>query len=449
MTTSTKVGDFTMIGAGLRGDKDWDEFIKEPEVPKANAVLRAIFDLDYTRPSPVQCLAVPNLKAPGASLLAQAPSGSGKTIAYLTAVLAVVDLEVKKTQALVLTTSRELVNQAYDEFAGWEVRKRDGSGQEVRKRVIGLNEYVGLSVGKYGKYMAPRAKPETQVVFAMTGATMTDGRVRQDIDLSALRIVIFDEADAQLDRTANEHLSLKTLIHALDAKTRVGFFSASFQDADRQLAWELRPNLVQLVRKELPATILHYYVMVCEEGVKGPGDGREAEAEALLELMRVVTVQQTVIFAPTRALVSKWRTRLGQEGIDCHMLTGSGTQATKGPVMTAAERDDVMRQFKAENFKVLIAAEFAKRGLDCPQVSLVGLLGVFMVWESGRPTRPDAVSYQHMSGRAGRFGRKGVCLSMIRGAKEEQDLMGIARELGITIKRLDRKCFGTIEAEQK
>ncbi|TLX21673.1 ATP-dependent RNA helicase DbpA [Thermomonas fusca] len=332
--------------------------------------LRAGLDaLDYSILTPVQAQALPAILE-GRDLIAQAPTGSGKTAAFGLGLLQAIDASAVRTQALVLCPTRELADQV---------------GKQLRKLATGIAN-LKLSVLCGGIPLGPQLASLTHAPHVVVG---TPGRVLElvqqgALDLRGVRMLVLDEADRMLDMGFDE--PIRALVKRTPKDRQALLFSATFPDAIRALATAMLrdPLQVSVDGGAQPATIeAHFF---------------EAEparrAPQLAALLLQFNPESTVVFCNMRKDTEEVVGSLAHYGFTALALHGD---------MEQRDREEVLVRFSNRSCNVLVASDVAARGLDIDDI------GAVVNYEL--PT--DADTYLHRIGRTGRAGRDGLALSLV------------------------------------
>ncbi|RNF82645.1 ATP-dependent RNA helicase DbpA [Montanilutibacter psychrotolerans] len=334
------------------------------------ALLQGIDALGYQRLTPVQARALPLVLA-GRDLIAQAPTGSGKTAAFGLGLLQRLDPLLIKTQALVLCPTRELADQV---------------GKQLRKLAVGIPN-LKISVLCGGMPLGPQlASLETHDPQVVVG---TPGRIQEllrkkALHLSGVRTLVLDEADRMLDMGFEE--PIREII-GKTPKTRQGLlFSATFPDAIRKIGNDMLRDpaevTVEAAAGQLPVEQLFFEV---EPNRKAP---------LLAALLLEYRPESCVVFCNMRRDTEELVGSLEHYGFSALALHGD---------MEQRDRDEVLVRFANRSCTVLVASDVAARGLDVADLAAVVNFEL--------PTDPDV--YVHRIGRTGRAGKGGVVLSLV------------------------------------
>ena len=341
----------------------------------AEPLLAAITGLGYEEPTPIQREAIPVLLS-GRDVLAQAATGTGKTAAFALPMLhrlARPAASARATRGLVIVPTRELAMQVA------EAIHKYGRGAGVAVVPV----YGGASMPQQLRALGRGAT----VVVATPGRALDHLR-RGSLDLSAIELVVLDEADEMLDMGFAD--DLESLLDATPGTRQTALFSATL------------PKRIQAIAQKYLTTPARITVTLEKSSAaKGPHVRQLAfvvsRAQKPMALQRVLDSEN-----PTSALVF-CRTRLEVdtlvESLNAH---GYRAEALHGG-MQQRQRDAVMKRFRDAKADLLVATDVAARGLDIQQLSHVFNYDV--------PSAPEA--YVHRIGRTGRAGRGGMAVTLV------------------------------------
>ena len=353
------------------------------------ALLPGVDALGYTRMTPVQAQALPPILQ-GRDVIAQAPTGSGKTAAFGLGLLRDIDLGKVQTQALVLCPTRELADQV---------------GRQIRKLALGLpNLKVSVLCG--GMALGPQLASLEHDPHVVVG---TPGRIQEllrkkALHLRGVRTLVLDEADRMLDMGFEEPIRE---IVGKTPKDRQGLlFSATFPESIRTLATAMLRDPVEVTIEgdDQHAAIDQRFYQV------EPAQRTALLAALLLEFQP----PSCVVFCNMRRDADEVAGSLQHHGFDALALHGD---------MEQRDRDEVLVRFANRSCSVLVASDVAARGLDVEDLAAV------VNYEL--PTDPDV--YVHRIGRTGRAGRDGLALSLCT-PREEVRAQAIAERTGVAIR---------------
>ena len=337
-------------------------------------LLTELAALGYEEPTPIQKAAIPPLVA-GRDLLGQAATGTGKTAAFALPMLERIGrerAEPLKPLGLVLVPTRELAVQVAEAYGSYGKGLRVSvvpvfGGADFRKQAMGLRKGA-------------------QVVVATPGRALDHMR-RESLDLSALKMVVLDEADEMLDMGFAE--DLEAILTATPETRQTALFSAT-----------LAPRIARIAEKHLndPERVQ----IAREKGVKGTAAKVRQVAYVVPRAFKVVTLGRVLDMEdPALALVF-CRTRIEVDEL-ADALTGRGyrVEALHGG-MGQMDRDRVMRKARGQAVDVVVATDVAARGIDIDHLSHVVNFDV--------PPAPE--TYVHRIGRTGRAGREGTAITI-------------------------------------
>jgi ATP-dependent RNA helicase DeaD len=343
--------------------------------PALNAALeRALAARGYAEPTPVQEAVL--AAEPGRDLLVSARTGSGKTVAFGLAMAPELLEGAERVErggaplALVIAPTRELALQVQGELewlyaeAGARVVACVG-GMDARREARTLSHGCHIVVGTPGR--------------------LRDHIERTQLDLSALRAAVLDEADEMLDLGFREDLEF--ILNAAPEGRRTLLFSATFAREIVGLARQFQRDAIRIdtVDRSRPHEDIEYRAI---RAVPGEDFG------ALVNVLRAAD-SRALVFCATREGVKTLHQRLLDKGFTAVALSGELTQAERTAALSA------LRDSRAE---VCVATDVAARGLDLPELDLVVHYDL--------PNGPEALL--HRSGRTGRAGRKGVCALIVQ-----------------------------------
>ncbi|MSR08611.1 MAG: ATP-dependent RNA helicase DbpA [Gammaproteobacteria bacterium] len=334
----------------------------------APPLARAIAVLGFTQMTPVQEHALPSLLA-GKDVIAQARTGSGKTVAFGLALLARIDVERDQVQVLVLCPTRELADQV---------------SIEVRRlaRFIPNLRVVTLCGGVPVRTQTPSLQTAPHVIVGTPGRIL-DHLGRATFELSALRVLVLDEADRMLDMGFLD--AITAVVDQAPKERQTLLFSATYPDEIRSLSRRLQRSPVEVTVDNVVSTDdIEELFFEVESG---------SRSDALAALLLHYEPESALVFCHTRNDVRDVAAELTKRGFSVLALHGELEQR---------ERDEALLRFANKSCTVLVATDVAARGLD-----IKGLAAV-VSWELS--TDPDI--HLHRIGRTGRAGQKGLALAL-------------------------------------
>lgn len=342
--------------------------------------LQAQFEQQFKAQTPIQA-AVWEKLTQGDNIFGLAPTGTGKTLAFLLPILSRIDPKVKQTQVLILAPSQELAMQTTAVAREW--------GALVDVSVTSL---IGGANGRRQADKLKKDKPYIVVGTLGRVLTMLDGGA---LKLNGLQTVIFDEADAMLSDERRD--SLQELAAQLPTDVQLGLFSATSGVDLKYVAdtfgQEVRPVSVGT---DAPAAITHEFQYV----------DQKAKASLLIQLAR--NKQQALVFFNTISGLVNMQATLRHAHASV-MSIGSNDKRQ-------VQRADALRLFKKGEVSLLLVTDVAARGLDIEDLPLVV--------NAQLPQRKK--TYIHRAGRTGRMGKSGRVLNL----GNDHDIRDLKRELG-------------------
>lgn len=342
-------------------------------------LLRAINDVGFEEPTPIQIQAIPVL-LDGKDLIAQAQTGTGKTAAFALPILQRLDPDGKRPQALVLTPTRELAIQVAQTFP--QLGKHTGAhvlavygGQPIHRQLSALRRPLDVIVGTPGRIM--------------------DHLRRETLVLDDVTTVVIDEADEMLNMGFIE--DIEWILDQVPSKRQTALFSATIPGRVSQLAkrYLSEPVQISINMQQVTAPLIEHYSYEVAP---------HAKAEVLTRILDLETPASAIIFCRTKLGVDNLTNKLQTQGYSAEAIHGDLSQMA---------RDRVMARFRSGQADLLVATDVAARGLDIPEVSHVINFDI--------PTEPQA--YVHRIGRTGRAGRTGIALTLM--SRRERRLLGL------------------------
>jgi len=356
-----------------------------------SSLLRAVRELKYTTPSPIQAMALPPALE-GRDVLGTAMTGSGKTAAFLLPILTHLLTRPRGvTRALILAPTRELAAQ-------------------IEQSAKDLMKFTPLRVasifGGVGMQPQEKAFKSGVDVLVATPGRLLDHFSHSYARLTDLEILVLDEADRMLDMGFLP--DIRRVMRHLPTKRQTLFFSATMPDAIEKLSGEMlvSPVRVGVERKAAPASGVNQTVYPVPEDLK---------AELLLALLGEGTVKDVIVFTRTKHRANRVAEKLVRAGISAERIHGNRSQTA---------RTEALAGFKSGKYRVLVATDIAARGID---VESLGHVVNFDV-----PNVPD--DYIHRVGRTARAGQSGEAITFCSPA-EEPDLKAIEKAVGRKIPR--------------
>ncbi|WP_108821106.1 DEAD/DEAH box helicase [Dysgonomonas sp. Marseille-P4361] len=354
------------------------------ELGVAADIRRAIEEMGYENPMPVQEEVIPYLLGETNDVIALAQTGTGKTAAFGLPVLQKINVKKNVPQALILCPTRELCLQIAGDLAEY-------SKYIDNLRVLPV--YGGSSIDSQIKSL----KRGVQIIVATPGR-LIDLINRKTVDLEAVKYVILDEADEMLNMGFTE--SIDEILSKVPKERFMLLFSATMPKEIAKITKKYMndPKEITIGRKnEGSSNVKHVYYMVHAK-------------DKYLALKRIADYYPNIygiIFCRTRRETQEIADKLIQDGYNADSLHGDLSQA---------QRDYVMQKFRIRNLQLLVATDVAARGLDVDSLTHVINYGL-----------PDDIeSYTHRSGRTGRAGKTGTSIAIVH-VKEKSKVREIEK----------------------
>ncbi len=354
-------------------------------------LLRALSDMGYDAPTPIQSAAIPVVLA-GGDLLASAQTGTGKTAGFALPLLERLfpngarpqSGPPRRPRALVLTPTRELAAQVHDAMRDY------GKYLTLYSTTI----FGGVGMGKQIQSL----RRGVDIVIATPGR-LIDHMQQGHIDLGGIEMLVLDEADRMLDMGFLP--AIKRVLATMPAKRQTLLFSATFAPAIKALA-------SQFMRQPQEISVAPANTVVATVSHRMHPVDAERKRDLLLHLLAEDSRRQTLVFARTKHGSDKLCRYLDQAGLRSAAIHGNKSQN---------QRTRALADFKSGRINVLVATDIAARGLDIEQLPMVINHDLPMVAED----------YVHRIGRTGRAGADGLAVSLV--SHEEAGLLRDIRQL--------------------
>ncbi|MDO4651043.1 MAG: DEAD/DEAH box helicase [Eubacteriales bacterium] len=338
----------------------------------------AINKAGYKEPSPIQEQAIPVMLA-GRDLIACAQTGTGKTAAFALPILNTLEpMKPQKIRALILTPTRELAIQIFDNFKKY--------GRYMKLRAVCV--YGGA---KQGPQLAALGRG-CDILIATPGR-LIDYMERSLVSLEDVEVFVLDEADRMLDMGFIG--DVRRIVPCMKKDRQTVMFSATMPPQIEELAKEIlvNPASVKVSPTSSPAETVDQKICFTE---------KDDKKHLLGDLLKQEQVRKSIVFTRTKRGADRLVKDLAKEEIKSISIHGDKTQG---------QRQAALEYFKAGKVKVLVATDVAARGIDIPKIS--------HVFNYDLPEESE--SYIHRIGRAGRAGATGEAITLC--CKEELNLL--------------------------
>jgi len=341
------------------------------ELPLKEVLLRAVREMGYEKPSPIQAQALPILTGDDTDFIGLAATGTGKTAAFALPLLERLDPHSRDVQAIIVCPTRELCLQVAGQvnLLGKYLNVRalpiyGGAGYDEQLR--GLRKGVSVVVGTPGRVI--------------------DHMERGTLKLNKVKVVVLDEADEMISMGFRE--DMETILEGTpEENSNIWLFSATMSPAVRRVADEflVEPKMVQVNRTEMLAEGIEQYFYMTQEKNK---------PEVLCKLVDAADEFYGLVFCQVKILVSDLTNYLRERGYKVDCLHGD---------MGQSARESTMKAFREKRVKILVCTDVASRGIDVKDITHVVNYSL--------PRELD--SYVHRIGRTARSGKTGVAMSLV------------------------------------
>jgi ATP-dependent RNA helicase DeaD len=334
-------------------------------------ILKAIQELGFEQPMPVQEKVIPVMLAESCDIIALAQTGTGKTAAFGLPLVQATDTELNKTQALILCPTRELCIQITSDLS-------DYARFTGKLRILAV--YGGSSIENQIRDL----KKGVHIIVATPGR-LIDLIGRGAAKLSNVSSVILDEADEMLNMGFLD--SINEILEEVPEERRTLLFSATMSSEIASIARKYMSNPMEITigtKNSSAENVSHLYYLV--------------HAKDKYKVLKRIADSEPdiygIIFCRTRKETQEIATKLINDGYSADALHGD---------MSQSQRDAVMNKFRIRNLQLLVATDVAARGLDVDDLTHVINFSL-----------PDDIeAYTHRSGRTGRAGKTGVSISLV------------------------------------
>ena len=357
------------------------------ELGVSEKIRRAIEEMGYAYPMPVQEEVIPYLLEDGHDVVALAQTGTGKTAAFGLPLIQKTDVGDNRPQSLILCPTRELCLQIA------------GDLNDYSKYVDGLKVlpvYGGSSIESQIRSL----KNGVHIIVATPGRLL-DLMKRRTVSLATVSNVVMDEADEMLNMGFSEDIN--AILAEVPQERNTLLFSATMSDEIARISKNYLHDAREITigrRNEGTANVRHVVYMVHAKD----------KYETLKRIVDYNPKIYGIIFCRTKRETQEIADKLMQEGYNADSLHGDLSQA---------QRDLVMQKFRIRNLQLLVATDVAARGLDVDDLTHIINYGL----------PDDTESYTHRSGRTGRAGKTGTSVAIVN-LKERGKIRAIEKAIG-------------------
>jgi ATP-dependent RNA helicase DeaD len=365
--------------------------MKFEETGLKSAILKGLYDLGFEEAMPIQEKVIEAMLQTQSDLIGIAQTGTGKTAAYGLPLIHLVEPKQKKVQALILTPTRELCIQVADDLTLFA---------KYMKGIGIVPVYGGARIDGQIKDLQKGAH-----IVVGTPGRMGDLIRRRKLDISAINTIVLDEADEMLSMGFKEELD--AILAVTPSKRQTLLFSATMPREIAEIAEKQMHDPIEIVigRRNMGAeNVKHYHYMV----------NASDRYKALKRIADINPKIYGIVFCRTRKETKEIADKLIGDGYNADALHGDLSQV---------QRDHVMKRFRNKNLQMLVATDVAARGIDVNDLT--------HIINYNLPDEPEV--YIHRSGRTGRAGKNGICLSIIH-SREKGKIKNIERKIQKPIK---------------
>uniref|UniRef100_A0A2K6F4R9 RNA helicase n=1 Tax=Propithecus coquereli TaxID=379532 RepID=A0A2K6F4R9_PROCO len=343
------------------------------------------------------------------NLIAQSQSGTGKTAAFVLAMLSRVETAERYPQCLCLSPTYELALQT----------------GKVIEQMGKFHPELKLAYAVRGNKLERGQKISEQIVIGTPGTVLDWCSKLKFIDPKKIKVFVLDEADVMIATQGHQDQSIR-IQRMLPRNCQMLLFSATFEDSVWKFAQKVvpEPNVIKLKREEETLDTIKQYYVLCSS--------RDEKFQALCNLYGAITIAQAMIFCHTRKTASWLAAELSKEGHQVALLSGE---------MMVEQRAAVIERFREGKEKVLVTTNVCARGIDVEQVSVV----INFDLPVDKDGNPDNETYLHRIGRTGRFGKRGLAVNMVDSKHSMNILNRIQEHFNKKIERLDTDDLDEIE----
>jgi translation initiation factor 4A len=352
-------------------DKDGiDQHESFDDMELNDAIVRGLYAYGLERPSYIQQVAIVPMSK-GRDIIAQAQSGTGKTVTFVSGSLQRFDQKLKKCQILIIVHTHELAKQIKT------VYESIGTYMDLK---------LSLCIGKTNIYDSKDEIDKGTQIIVGTPGRIGDMLRRKFLPTKHLSVMIMDEGDELLSMGFRDQM--RDIMEYIPKKTQLCFFSATIPRDISEIMHSVMDNPLPILVKKEALTL---------EGIKQfyiPIEKEEWKLEVILDIYGMLKMAQSIVYVNTVRKTQALYDSLTDAGFSVLMSHGK---------MPPEERDAVLTSFRKCGSRVLITSDLLARGIDIQQVSVV------INYDMPRHLE----TYIHRIGRSGRFGRKGVAINFV------------------------------------
>lgn len=353
------------------------ENLKFEEFNLRESVKKALADAGYVTSTQIQTKAIPSILE-GRDVIGQSQTGTGKTASFSLPIIEKVDIESKKTQALILCPTRELAVQVAEEIRKF-TKYTEGlktlaiyGGQSIDRQILGLKKGVQIVIGTPGRVM--------------------DHIKRKTLKLDNVKMVVLDEADEMLSMGFEE--DIESILKYVPEDRQTVLFSATMNQRIMNITKKYlkNPKNIKIKAEALTVDNIEQISLEMKQGMKD---------ESLTRLIDIHKPRKAIVFCNTKRKVDDLIEVLKKKGYKAEALHGDIKQT---------QRDRIMRKLKNGEFQILVATDVVARGIDVEDLDLVINYDI--------PQEDEY--YVHRIGRTGRNGNTGKAFTFVVGKERSK-----------------------------
>ena len=333
-------------------------------------VMDALKKMGVKRPTTIQQKAIP-LMMDNISVIAKAPTGTGKTFAFGIPIIEYINLDAKFVQALILCPTRELALQITTELKGLA-------------RFIKGFRIASLIGGQSMRLQAEKVGKKPQIIVATPGR-LIDMVQRKLVDISGIYTLVLDEADEMLKMGFIN--DIKEVMAMTPKDKQIALFSATMPREIQDITWQFMQDSAEIdvMPKAEDHPDIDQYIIECPEKDK---------LKKIVQVMAKENLRKTIVFCNTKTQTSKVGDMLAAEGLSVQILHGDISQG---------KRNRVMDLYRSDKFDVLVATDVIARGIDVDDIEAIFNYDI--------PKENEL--YLHRIGRTARAGKSGKAFSLV------------------------------------
>ena len=376
-------------------------------------LLRGVYGMNFNRPSKIQETALPILlDDPPKNLIAQSQSGTGKTAAFVLAILSRVDPSKRYVQVICLSPTFDLAKQTGG----------------VLVQMAKFYPEIKVAYGVRGQKVQRGQTLDAHIIIGTAGTVLDWSLKKRCFDPKGVNMFVLDEADIMID-TQGQHDQTIRIHKQLRNDCQKVLFSATYSQEVMDFAEKIisDPIVIRLRRSEESLVNIKQYYVVCKS--------EEEKYLALTNLYGVLTIGQCIVFCHSRKSASWLAGKMAKEGHAVALITGESH---------IEQRVAILNRFRDSKEKLLITTNLCARRIDIEQVTLVVNYDI----PTDATGKPDCETYLHRIGRTGRFGKSGIAINFVDSQRSMEHLQTIKDHFQKPIELVDTDDYEEVEKIQ-